>query len=170
MREASSQKFFAKIPRNDGDPSGSDNGQFLLEVPSFLKQRFSVEFYDWVPSLLPDAYVVNFYFQDNPIFWNIDVQCLATPHIPSLTTVTLDPADHFLKLWVLNAKDYLRGNQKADIAKLAQRILKEKDLHMKTNRDLMKEMLKAIKGMATPSRYLFLAKCEDICQEMERIA
>ena len=150
------------------DVSGWDNGQFLLQVPALLATTFPMAFHDWVPSLLPDAYVVNIYLRDLPLFWNIDIQCLATPHVPSLKTVSCDPADHFLKLWILNAKYYLRGNVEAkqSIRKLAQRILPGQNIGSQDAPELMGEILHTLKNMQSGKQAETLRKCEELCKQL----
>ncbi|MBO8156564.1 MAG: nucleotidyltransferase domain-containing protein [Bacillaceae bacterium] len=107
------------------DVSGYDNGAFALELPEILAKHFPILFYDWAPSLLPDSYVQTYFLSGNPPFWFIDIECIATPHAPSVTHVKNDFVGHHLKLWILLSKYYLRGNPNTNeqIKNLAHKVL-----------------------------------------------
>lgn len=148
------------------DVSGSDNGQFMLDVPSILGRWLDLEFHDFVPSLMPDAYVVNVYLRETPIFWNVDIECLASPHLTSVRTAPADKTLHLLKLWVLTAKYLLRGAPRAadDLARLAPRILGGQSGGAPAEQ--MSRMLEQLKGGLGDSHAQFLAQCDSACAEI----
>lgn len=109
------------------DVSGYDNGQFMLELVDLLKDKISIYYSDYAPSLIPDKYIVSFAIdKDNP-FLIIDLCCIAEPHC---TTVTKQQAisknekySHILKLWTANLKHYVRGVECYDnIARMAKKL------------------------------------------------
>ena len=144
------------------DVSGYDNGEFAREFPSLLQRKFDVLFYDWSPSLLPKDYVITFICNGLPIFWIVDIQIMATPHYPSLTEVPINKYHHLLKLWILNLKYCLRGNEGADsnIKKLVSRTF-NKEIESDDNYYLLFEVIKEIKSNVEPELHNFIAKCED---------
>lgn len=146
------------------DVSGYDNGRFALRLPEVLSCHFALEFHDWAPSLLPAAYVQTFYLRNLPVFWSIDIECVATPHVPSVKDVPVDEADHLLKLWVLNAKYYLRGQPESpeSIRRFAARVAGGEAPDSTSSRRLMEGALRQLAQIADPSRAQFLAKCEDV--------
>lgn len=146
------------------DVSGYDNGRFALRLPEVLGRHFALEFHDWAPSLLPSAYVQTFYLRDLPVFWSIDIECVASPHVPSVKDVAVDEADHLLKLWVLNAKYLLRGRPESpeSIRKFAARVMDGEVGEGISSRRLMEGVLRRLAQIAAPSRGPFLAKCEEV--------
>ncbi|MEN2467794.1 nucleotidyltransferase domain-containing protein [Ornithinibacillus sp. JPR2-1] len=143
------------------DVSGSDNGEFAKELPSLIQSNFNILFYDWSPSLLPNEYVISFVQKDFPVFWLIDIQVMATPHIPSLIEVPVNKYHHLLKLWILNLKYFLRGNEEAEfnIVKLAKRTL-NKEIENNNILYLMSQIIKEIKVNIEPELHDFIEKCE----------
>lgn len=144
------------------DVSGYDNGEFARELPSSMKNKFNILFYDWSPSLLPRDYVISFVHKGFPVFWIIDIQVMATPHIPSLKEVQVNKYHHLLKLWILNLKYYLRGNIEAeyDIMNLAKRTL-NKDIESNNSLYLMSQIIKEITVNIEPELHSFVERCED---------
>lgn len=143
------------------DVSGSDNGQFAKELPSLFNSNFNILFHDWSPSLLPKEYVISFVHRDFPVFRIIDIQIMASPHISSLTEVPVNKYHHLLKLWILNLKYYLRGNEEAEfnIIKSAKGIL-NKEIESNDIHYLMSQILEEIKGNVEPDLYDFIEMCE----------
>lgn len=143
------------------DVSGFDNGKFASNLPSFIKENFDIIFYDWSPSLLPHDYVISFAHRGFPIYWFIDIQVMATPHIDSLKEVPVNRYHHLLKLWIINLKYYLRGNEKSEksILKLAGAVLKN-DFEDKSSLYIMEKIIKEIKNNIDPDLYSFVLKCE----------
>ena len=143
------------------DVSGYDNGEFARDLPSLIQSDFGILFYDWSPSLLPKEYVISFIHKDLPIFWLIDIQVMATPHFPSLIEVPINKYHHLLKLWILNLKYYLRGNEEAEsnIVKLAKRTL-NREVEDKGILYLMSQILYEIKVNIEPELHDFIEKCE----------
>lgn len=150
------------------DVSGHDNGRFMLELPLIVGEHLGLVFCDFVPSLAPDAYVVNLYVKGAPIFWNVDIDCLASPHITTVQTVPVDETLHLLKLWVLTAKCLLRGEARAngDLARLAPRILGSEAANVNTSAEVMSFTLERLKQRLDGSHAAFLAQCASVCQEI----
>ncbi len=146
------------------DVSGYDNGRFALRLPEVLGRHFLLEFHDWAPSLLPSAYVQTFYLRDLSVFWSIDIECVASPHVPSIEDVPVDEADHLLKLWVLNAKYLLRGRPEApeSIRRFAARVMGGEVPEGIDTLRLMEGALRRLAQIANPSRGHFLAECEKV--------
>ena len=106
------------------DVSGYDNGRFLLEVPTMLAERYAVLYSDFAPSLAPEQYIVSCALSEENPFLIVDVNCAAEPHVASVAKSDLqnDPVVHVLKLWVANAKHFIRGRDcYADIAKMCRK-------------------------------------------------
>lgn len=144
------------------DVSGYDNGEFARELPSLMNSKFDIIFHDWSPSLLPRDYVVTFIFKGLPVFWIVDIQVMATPHYQTLTEVPVHKYHHLLKLWILNLKYFLRGNEGADsnIKKLANRTF-EQEIESDDSYYLFSKIIKEIKSNIEPDLYYFIEKCED---------
>ncbi|QHE52678.1 hypothetical protein [Pontibacillus sp. HMF3514] len=143
------------------DVSGYDNGKFSLEVPAIMRSHFDVLFFDWSPSLLPDQYVQSYVIKGTPIFWLIDIQCMANPHVSSIQNIRNDFYEHLLKLWILNLKYYLRGNSEAlkDIHKLGFRTFKE-DVSYNSIYEILFNILLEIRSNTHPNLHEFLDQCE----------
>lgn len=118
-------------------------------------------FNDWSPSLLPNEYVISFVHKDFPVFCLIDIQVLATPHFSSLVEVSVNKYHHLLKLWIINLKYFLKGNEKAEfnIIKLAKRIL-NKEIENNDTICLMYRILNEIKVNTEPELHSFIERCE----------
>ena len=151
------------------DVSGADNGHFATTVPAALHARLPVLFSDWAPSLLPDQYVQSCFLENTPIFWNVDVECTATPHVPSLQRVTVNHHDHLLKLWVLDAKYVLRGDARAEaqVRRLAARVLPAAEAATAAPGVLMRRVLDELWRTAQPSRASFLERCAGAQQRID---
>jgi predicted nucleotidyltransferase len=94
------------------DVSGHDNGKMVLMLPYIVQQRFPLAYIAFAPKFAPDLYVVSFAFPQTSIFHFIDIECLATPHVPSLQK---DEVRHitnwtslYTKLLIGCLKKYLR--------------------------------------------------------------
>ncbi len=95
------------------DVSGYDNGKFLLGVSAMLEEKYPVLYSDFAPSLAPEQYVVSCALSEENPFLVVDVNCSAEPHVTSVAKGDLknDPVTHVLKLWVANAKHFIRGQE-----------------------------------------------------------
>ncbi len=95
------------------DVSGTDNSQFLLEIPELLSKRFPVLFYDYAPSLAPEKYLVTVAIRSENPFMLADIACTANPFYQTVSQQDLkklnNEFDHILKLFSANLKHYLRG-------------------------------------------------------------
>lgn len=146
------------------DVSGHDNGVYAINLPDFLSEKYNISFYDWNPSLLPNKYVLTFAFNKLPVFWLVDIECTAIPHVPSVPWVSVEMAPHLLKLWVANAKYYLRGVDgiELEIYKLAKRVMHEEDIVINNTETLMLQVLEEIKAIASPKCYRYIDECSKV--------
>lgn len=144
------------------DVSGFDNGDFAQQIPSLMQKNFDILFYDWSTSLFPKEYVLTFILKGFPVFWIVDIQCIATPHSPSINQVLTNEYHHLLKLWILNLKYYLRGNNGAedDIRKLANKVF-DSNMQHKDSFLLMSDILLEIKTHIEPETLPFIERCEE---------
>ena len=94
------------------------------------------------------------------------MDCVATPHWTSVTSVPVDPADHYLKLWVLAAKHYLRAAENAgrEIERLARRVLVEPPEGGAAT--LMQAVLTRLAEVARAQRRDFVARCWPVCDDI----
>ncbi|MGL6173312.1 MAG: hypothetical protein ACRC1P_01700 [Cellulosilyticaceae bacterium] len=126
------------------DVSGYDNSQFVKEIPVLLSKQYSIIFCDYAPSLMPEAYVISVAVDaDNPFLF-IDIKCVATPHLKTLSKKDFinDPFEHILKLWVINLKHWLRNQDcKKDILKMGSKVLDVNDLHYYSEKQILEETL-----------------------------
>ncbi|ASP37840.1 hypothetical protein CHH28_03745 [Bacterioplanes sanyensis] len=76
-----------------------------------LQQQFDVLLYGWSLALLPDKHLISHFLADTPIFWWIDIACLQDDHYAPVLRHEVDQDDneHIAKLWIMNAKHYLRS-------------------------------------------------------------
>lgn len=94
------------------DVSGMDNGQFLIELPKLLTEKYDIVYCDYAPSLAPDKYIVSFAADISNPFGFVDISCVATPHCATVSKQELQKLnhlyDHIFKLFAINLKHYLR--------------------------------------------------------------
>ncbi len=94
------------------DVSGMDNGQFLIELPKLLAEKYDIVYCDYAPSLVPHKYIVSFAADIPNPFGFVDISCVATPHCTTVSKQELQSLnclyDHTFKLFAINLKHYLR--------------------------------------------------------------
>lgn len=94
------------------DVSGMDNGQFLMELPKLLSEKYDMVYCDYAPSLAPDKYIVSFAADIPNPFGFVDISCVANPHCTTVSKQELKNLnhlyDHTFKLFAINLKHYLR--------------------------------------------------------------
>lgn len=148
------------------DVSGHDNGAFAQEIVRIMEASFDVLFHDWPLSLLPDEYVCTFYLRDLSVFWNVDIECTADPHCPSLTAdhVGNDPATHALHSWALDAKHFLRGhpNAERDIRRHASRVLGAESGEQWPTKLLMERVLERVCADCEERFPDLIQECRDV--------
>lgn len=66
------------------DVSGYDNGKILLMLPYIMGKKFKLSYVAFAPKFASDLYLVSFGLQDTSIFHFVDIECIATPHVPYL--------------------------------------------------------------------------------------
>ena len=152
------------------DVSGCDNGQFMLKLVDLLKDRLSIFYYDYAPSLIPNDYIVSIALDEGNPFMIADLKCVADPHF---TTVTKQQAKefnnefaHLLKLWTANLKHYARGTDcRGDIVGMAQK-LKFADIDKKDEKTLLEETLCWLENNVTNDLRTFVKSCRRAFTEL----
>lgn len=145
------------------DVSGYDNGQFMLEIVELLKNKLTIYYSDYAPSLIPDRYIVSIAVdQENP-FLIVDLCCCAEPHYTTITKQHVSGKNekytHTLKLWTANLKHYARGNEcYNDIVKMARKIAVE-DIDNKDEIGLLDETLCWLEDNVESELHEFVKSC-----------
>lgn len=125
------------------DVSGYDNGKFMLEVPHILKNELGIIYSDFAPSLAPEQYIVsNAISIENP-FTILDINCVAEPHVTTVSKQQLsnDIYTHTLKVWIANMKHFARGiDCYNDVVRMANR-LRIEDVDSKIEEELLADTL-----------------------------
>ena len=130
------------------DVSGYDNGQFMLGLVDYLKDKLDILYRDYEPSLVPEKYIVSIAIDENDPFRIVDLSCCAKPHCTSVTRQQTaeknDKYTHMLKLWTANLKHYARGVEcRGDIVRMAGKI-GVKDMEYKSEAEILDETLRWI--------------------------
>lgn len=127
------------------DVSGYDNGKFMMELIELLKNKLSIYYSDYAPSLIPERYIASIAIdKDNP-FLIVDLCCCATPHCTTVAKQQVieknRPYTHILKLWTANLKHYVRGKEcNEDIVRMIKKI-PTKNIDTKDEVQLLAETL-----------------------------
>jgi len=152
------------------DVSGSDNGQFMLDIADLLKERINIYYSDYAPSLIPDKYIVSLAIDVENPFRIVDLCCYAEPHC---TTVTKQQAaaennkcTHTLKVWSANLKHYVRGQEcYDDIVKMARR-LSITDVDLKEEAELLEETLCWLEENHESDLQEYVRSCRRVFEEL----
>jgi len=152
------------------DVSGSDNGQFMLDVAYLLKNRVDIWYSDYAPSLIPDKYIVSLAIDAENPFRIIDLCCYAEPHCTTVTkqqaAAMNDKCTHILKVWIANLKHYVRGQEcYDDIAKMARR-LSIADVDVKEEAELLEETLCWLEENHENNLYEYIQSCRRVFEEL----
>lgn len=98
--------------------SGSDNSKILLMLPYLLSIKYDIAYSAFAPRFAPDLYVVSFGFKDMDMFHFIDIECVAEPHISSLSKddirLITNSKHLLLKLYIGVLKKLLRDEDISD--------------------------------------------------------
>ncbi len=145
------------------DVSGYDNGQFMLELVELLKDKFSIYYSDYAPSLIPDRYIVSIAVDKENPFLIADLCCCAEPHCATVTKQQAseknDKYTHILKLWTANLKHYVRGNEcYDDIVRMGQKIAIE-DIDTKDEAEILEKTLCWIEENVKSELHEFVESC-----------
>lgn len=119
----------------------------MLMLPGIIEKKYPVIYTAFAPGLLTDVYVVSLAISKDDIFSFIDFECIAIPH---MSTVTIDEVRKhndkkslFLKLSIANTKHFLRGeNCHNDILKIAKYILNVDEIQDKDDKEILIYTLK----------------------------
>lgn len=144
------------------DVSGYDNGLFMLNITEILKDKLDVYYADYAPSLAPDKYIVSLAIdKDNP-FLILDLCIAAKPHCTTVTKEEImgknEKYTHILKLFTINLKHYIRGNEcREDLLKMAKKIGIE-DAEDKKETELLSETLSYLEANAVNGLFELIKK------------
>ena len=98
--------------------NGSDNGKVLLMLPQLLSKKFEIIYTAFAPRFAPDLYIVSFGFKNMDIFHFVDIECIAEPHIASLSKEEIKQINNMkslkLKLYIGLLKKILRNKDISD--------------------------------------------------------
>lgn len=83
----------------------------VLAATEIISKEYPLLFHDFARSLLPDC-IVTLYLKDHPLFSTIDIACTHNGNFPAIqkSEVAQNRLHHQIKLWVCNAKYYLRND------------------------------------------------------------
>ena len=145
------------------DVSGLDNGRYMLELTSLLKDKLPIIYSDYAPSLIPEKYIVSMAIDAQNPFRMVDVCCRAEPHVTTLTRENIAPLNgrftHTLKLWTSNLKHHVRGADcRRDIVKMASR-LGIPECETKTSQQLLADTLEWLEANKTHEYETLVASC-----------
>ncbi|MBQ9767702.1 MAG: hypothetical protein IJW37_06335 [Lachnospiraceae bacterium] len=145
------------------DVSGCDNGQFMLELTDLLKDKLTVYYSDYAPSLVPEKYIVSIAIDETNPFLIVDLCCSATPHCTSVTKQQVREKNHnfshMLKLWTANLKHYVRGTEcRQDIVRMVGKLGIE-DVEAKDEASLLEETLCWLESKVDEDLDKFIAVC-----------
>lgn len=151
------------------DVSGTDNGQFMLSLVEFLKDKVKIYYSDYAPSLIPDAYIVSVAIDETNPFLVVDLRCSASPHC---TTVTREEVaglnnkfSHILKLWTANLKHFARKvDCFGDIVRMSTKI--NIDTYGKDEKQLLHETLLWLENNAQDNLLNFVKSCRNKFEEL----
>lgn len=152
------------------DVSGSDNGQFMLELTEMLKDNITIYYSDYAPSLIPDKYIVSIAIDVNNPFLIVDLSCSAVPHCTTVTKQQVMERNekyvHTLKVWTANLKHYVRGIEcYDDILRMAKR-LSIADIDTKDEAELLEESLCWLEDNVENNLDEYVESCRRIFEEL----
>ena len=152
------------------DVSGSDNGQFMLGLTEMLKDKITIYYNDYAPSLIPDKYIVSIAIDVNNPFLIVDLSCSADPHCTTVTKQQVMERNekyvHMLKVWTANLKHYVRGTEcYDDILRMAKR-LSIADLAAKDEAELLEETLCWLEDNVENNLSEYVESCRRIFEEL----
>lgn len=155
------------------DVSGLDNGQFLLEIPTLISQRFPVVFFDFAPSLAPEKYVVSVAIDTENPFGIVDISCAAQPHCRTVSRQDLkaknDPYCHILKLFTMNLKHFSRGMDcLQDIEKMYRKVFSSSSSAL-SREEMLLEVYRWIRENASEKQKAYVRALEPYLKEVHPI-
>ena len=151
------------------DVSGYDNGQFMLELTEMLKDKITIYYSDYAPSLIPDKYIVSIAIDVNNPFLIVDLSCSADPHCTTVTKQQVlernEKYAHTLKVWTANLKHYVRGIEcYDDILRMAKR-LSIADIDTKDEAELLEETLCWLEDNVENNLSEYVESCSRVFEE-----
>lgn len=152
------------------DVSGYDNGQFMLDLTEMLKDKITIYYSDYAPSLIPDKYIVSIAIDVNNPFLIVDLTCSAAPHCTTVTKQQVigknEKYAHTLKVWIANLKHYVRGTEcYDDILRMAKR-LSIADIDVKDEAELLEETLCWLEDNVENNLGEYVESCRRVFEEL----
>lgn len=145
------------------DVSGEDNGAYMLSIPDRLREDFTVVWHDFARSLMPAQYVVSVALDETDPFLFADILCIAQPHIAfrSREGPPQDPFVHAMKLWIINCKHCMRGDEcRMDILRMCGKMFENAD--EQSDRELLARALSWLCERADGRYTALLARCAKV--------
>lgn len=90
--------------------AGLSDRAFAEALPPRLGAIGSYLIEGWGLGRLPDDYVRTLYFDDQPLFWHIDVHCSSAEHVDGTDLLREYHGPQIFKMWIATVKHLLRGN------------------------------------------------------------
>lgn len=152
------------------DVSGCDNGEFMLALPELLVDKIDIYYADYVPSLVPESYIVSLALDESDPFLMADICCKAEPHCMNVTLEQVAELNgrytHMLKLWTANLKHYIRGSEcRSDILRMAGKIgIEDKDTFSEA--ELLFKVLCWLESNVENDLEVFVAACRRKFEEL----
>lgn len=78
---------------------------------SIIETQFGILLQEWASSLMPEKYLVSAFLPGQPIWWWVDIGAFPNPAHDEITREDVPQDDnlHLAKLFIMNAKHFLRG-------------------------------------------------------------
>jgi hypothetical protein len=123
----------------------------------------------WGFHALPDTYVGTFHYDDQPLFWGVDVECSASLHVDGTDLLTTYRWEQIYKMWIHAAKYAVRGDGYIDaVAGLTARHV-DVPMPASASADRLLAVLDAIRGLKAQRGdpyEAFHARCVALCGEL----
>lgn len=88
---------------------GVSDQTFAFELPRHLDVIGPRLIDGWGLGLLPEQYIRKFYFEDHPLFWNVDIGCVSEEHVDGTELRDQYHWPQVFAMWVKAVKGLLRG-------------------------------------------------------------
>ncbi len=148
------------------DVSGHSNAEFAMSVRERMANAFDLHFSDWATSLMPDTYVETFYIRGLPIFGNVDIEVVATPHHATLMPgdVVRDSTAGFLKVWAIDTKYLLCGKEGigGQIEQFYARVFGKEPAEQHSPEHLLSTVLDELEFRADEQFDEFIRQCREV--------
>ena len=93
---------------------GVSDREIALALPDLIEPVGPRLVDGWGIGFLPDTYIRTFYFIDYPLFWHVDIGCLADIHADGSDIKGTYHWPQIFKIWIDVVKDLLRREDRVD--------------------------------------------------------